>query len=193
MAEQVQWHLAGDYFENCNFTCVWLVNPSLSDAWYPARSRMVTHLSRDDSGTLQFEIHVDSMVPLQWKAEPYYSDIKNIAFSGLTDREGAWRTVVFTAGHRRFLILPNKDIELDDEKNGCGVIIRIGERRWEYLPAKSDDDAKQESEKLNVLKNEFAKLAASMGEESLSRLKEDLALFAAAQGDLSPRISSKNE
>lgn len=62
------------------FVCYWLRIDALGPEWRPDRARFVMHLT-DEGNTL--EIEVDMSHPQAWKREPYYSQFKAWAVSGV--------------------------------------------------------------------------------------------------------------
>jgi hypothetical protein len=89
-----------------SFNCGWLINPEFGDEWQPIRSKIVIRHVRDgDMSILVF--HVDAGSPLTWREEPYYSQLKRLARSGL--EHNGWVNIF--VGKRLIVILPNKDVD----------------------------------------------------------------------------------
>lgn len=75
------------------FNCLWLMNGSLKDYWFPARAKIVIAV-RSDPPSLAFI--VDPAYPRRWREQPYLADIKTLARAGI-DGTPHYRTVVMIA------------------------------------------------------------------------------------------------
>ena len=58
------------------FQCGYLLWPALGEHWLPARSKLVVAFKPDGR---EIVVHVDPGVPNAWRAEPYHSEIRNMA------------------------------------------------------------------------------------------------------------------
>ena len=75
--------------------CRWLLDDSLPDYWYPARSKIIIDVSPDPV-TMAFI--VDPAYPARWREEPYFTDIKKWAAEGIAS--GNWATCVLIKDDR---------------------------------------------------------------------------------------------
>jgi hypothetical protein len=114
-----------------NFACEWLINPELSDAWWPKRAKIVAWISTY-ANEISFKFDVDISTPDRWREAPYYADIKNIARSGLCGVRGLYFATYVRVGARSWQILPNKDVEIFADKP-ARVTFRTGEDEWEII------------------------------------------------------------
>ena len=100
-----------------HFYCQWLLDLSLDDLWYPARSKIVINLASNPDGSnagLVFE--VDPRRPDHWLQHPYVQRISNLAllYRGTTVRVGNhWYMLVprnthITLGSGVAKIIPGK-------------------------------------------------------------------------------------
>jgi len=64
------------------FACGWLMSSNVSDDWYPLRSHMVLSLA-PLNGILTCVAVVDRAHQNIWRQEPYYSQLKTMAYNGL--------------------------------------------------------------------------------------------------------------
>lgn len=86
--------------ERCReFLCQWLQDDRFGEHWFPAHSKILVD-TKLDSGKIFVCFVVDHDYPTRWREEPWFSDIKRVAVSGLTDRGGGWTTVVLIRGER---------------------------------------------------------------------------------------------
>lgn len=79
------------------FSCAWLINPSIPEDWYPLKSKMVL-AGLESTRTLQ--VHVDPQYKHRWREEPWHSAIIRLAAGG---KERGYRTIV-VCGDMRHLI-----------------------------------------------------------------------------------------
>jgi len=100
---------------------------------------------RLDYGLLAF--HVDPGFPNRWREEPWHSQIRRLAGEGLSKRR--WQTVI-KVGSRRWIILPNKDVEMEEDWQ-AGVPLPVGENEWEYLPFDSKEKAQEFAKRLGQM------------------------------------------
>jgi uncharacterized protein len=87
-----------------DFACLWLINSTVGDEWYPARSKIIIV-----EATSELRYFVDPRVPGRWRKEPYHSAIRANARRGLST--GEFFTYVYV-GSRRWVILPDEDVEI---------------------------------------------------------------------------------
>lgn len=87
------------------FGCQWLADGSFGDHWYPVCSRMVLRMlpnSQEGSSPLRLHVNVDTAYRGAWRAEPYWSDLR--------DRATRMQVIVYE-GDRMFAVYPDKAIE----------------------------------------------------------------------------------
>jgi hypothetical protein len=86
-----------------NFACHWLLNRAIGDAWKPSTCHMVIEAKQRSK-----VIHVDPDFAEAWRAEPYFSEIRAMAKTGLVN--GAMTLVI--ERFRTIVILPDEEIDL---------------------------------------------------------------------------------
>ena len=137
----------GDWCKHCNhgegcqiyeqrpaecraFHCGFLQLDSLSEDWRPSKCKIV--LAPYDTRLVAY---VDPGRPDAWKAEPYYSHLKQWAVQNLTrDKQ-----VVVYIGARAIVILPNKDVDLGDVAEDEFIIITGQGTELDAIKLKPDD------------------------------------------------------
>lgn len=86
-----------------DFHCQWLIDQRFGEAWYPLRSKIIIDHRLDGEKTYVYFV-VDPTVPGRWREEPWFSDIKSVARTGIEGRLGAhWITLVLV-GEERIVI-----------------------------------------------------------------------------------------
>ncbi len=105
-----------------DFSCLWLSEQSIDDIWNPLKSKMV--LVADHN---RVTAHVDPGWPGSWRNEPYYSDLKQMAWNAI-DAAGQ---VCVSVNNRIIVILPDKDIELGKFEPGDHIIVAETPHGWE--------------------------------------------------------------
>jgi hypothetical protein len=88
------------------FACLWLINPTWTDEWFPAKSKIVPDMRLHD-GVLQLRLFVDPQYRNRWREEPYASAIKELARKGLRSKD-RYETIV-TVGRETMRIIPKGD------------------------------------------------------------------------------------
>jgi hypothetical protein len=83
-----------------NFVCHWLVDSSLDDQWYPAKSHIVISVSSRPEENAAFIVEVDRDRPGRWLQQPYFEVISQLAIT--------FRGTTVRAGKRWFGIIPLK-------------------------------------------------------------------------------------
>jgi hypothetical protein len=96
------------------FHCGWLVSEGLSEAWFPANSKIV--LMYTENGITAV---VDAGRPDAWKIAPYYQQLKTWSVAFLQNN----RQVLVRIGNRTIAILPEEDADLGPMDPGGRVII----------------------------------------------------------------------
>lgn len=99
---------------------------------------MVLHAVQNIYGKppVLLKVLVDRDFPNAWQKEPYYSKIKHLALNGLKSNSYHLR-VIISGTKRELLILPDRDIE----DPPTGIVKRVSETRWEFVPTASDQEA----------------------------------------------------
>ena len=86
-----------------DFSCCWLVDPTMGPEWKPSVCKMVL-----DAKPRLLVVHADPAVTKPWRAEPYSSVLKRLAAQGLTQG-----TLVMVMERRRsIVILPDREVDL---------------------------------------------------------------------------------
>jgi hypothetical protein len=118
------------------YACMWLVNQAIPDYWAPLRSKMVLDFHHD--AEMRFpvlRVHVHPKHPNRWREEPYHSDIRRMAHSGLMGVSGVmgsskviYQTVIVdqVTGKYSHIVLPDKDVPF-----APGITPGITEDQWE--------------------------------------------------------------
>lgn len=126
------------------FGCLWLINDAVRDYWFPQKAKIVVHLDRNNKQTLPvLSFNVDKRFPNRWREEPYFTDIKEFAVSGLegSGLMGApgfrFQTYV-NVGEKKYLILPHREV---DTSGKPGMIMQTGRHSFEWFEAKSHEAA----------------------------------------------------
>jgi hypothetical protein len=96
------------------FFCNWLLIETLGPEWQPERSKIVLQSVALAGGHQGLSIHADPDFPENWRLPPYYSQIKAWAAKAAqhTMQTGPIYFVVAEIDLRKFLILPNRDLDL---------------------------------------------------------------------------------
>jgi hypothetical protein len=119
-----------------NFYCGYLTWPMVDDYWYPNKCKMVIV---SELGGTRIAVHVDPGRPGAWREEPYYSELKQMAYAAAQDMH----QVVVCIGNHAIVVLPDRDVDLgrvaDDERivtwekrSGTGTVL-------EAVKIKADD------------------------------------------------------
>ena len=87
------------------FQCGYIPSPALEEHWRPSRSKLIIAFKPDGKEVV---IHVDPDVPNAWRAEPYYSEIRNMAANG--PKMGA--TIFVQIGRRMIAVFPDREVDL---------------------------------------------------------------------------------
>jgi len=122
--------------ECSSFYCGFLTLGTLSEEWRPSKSKIVLV---DELEGKRMAVCVDPGQPDAWKAEPYYSQLKEWAVQAVPDMN----QVVVYIGHRAIVILPNEDVDLgvvgDDELIVTGYTHAPDGLKFRALKMKRDD------------------------------------------------------
>ncbi len=96
------------------FYCGYRQSTDISDAWFPARSRMV--LLAQGIGIV---CYVDTGYPDAWKVQPYYGDLKTWARRAVNTEHH----VIVNIGGRVITILPDSDVDLGFMQAGEKIVV----------------------------------------------------------------------
>ncbi len=120
-----------------DFNCDWRKNAQLNDDWRPDRAGFVINQA---AAHLPYEIIVDPGRPDAWRKEPYYSVLKSACLIAARNRTA----MMVLVGHRRWLMLPDKDVAIPAEHYGSdyrifrAAALQGGEWQVEFTaPAKA--------------------------------------------------------
>ena len=118
------------------FHCAYLTSPALSEAWRPAKSKLVV-VSEFDGRRLA--IHVDPDRPNAWREEPFHSQIRQW---GRTAAAQMMQVVVWVR-NRAIVILPDGEVDLgpmeDDDTIVLGEVPENGRVTLKAFRMKADD------------------------------------------------------
>jgi hypothetical protein len=110
--------------------------PALGEHWLPARSKLVVAFKPDSR---EIVVHVDPGVPSAWRAEPYYSEIRNMA----GHVAGKAYTIFVQIGRRMIAVFPEREVDLgvvaEDEMIAIQEVTGPGTRRRDAVKLKADD------------------------------------------------------
>jgi hypothetical protein len=110
-----------------DFGCGWLMSPAVAPEWYPLLSHMILALA-PFNGVLTCTVTVDPNFPWMWKEQPYYSQLKQMAYNGLHVKSADDILLVHVRLERRvWLLLPDEDIEIT---NGSYIIKAVANGQW---------------------------------------------------------------
>ena len=151
------------------FACMWLLDASWPEHWFPQRARMVIY-GTVQHGERTITINVDQRYPNRWREEPYYSDIRWLALSGLKQDDGDRFATRVVVGARSWLILPHREIELS--VGDCGVFVSVGPDKFEWIKTRSRADAKQLIAMREALAAEMRREAVPPDRQALCALIE---------------------
>jgi hypothetical protein len=87
------------------FSCGYLLWPALGEHWRPARSKLVVALKPEG---MEIIVHVDPGAPSAWRAEPYYTEIRDMA----RQAERSDYTLFVQIGRRMVAVLPDQEVDL---------------------------------------------------------------------------------
>lgn len=109
------------------YRCLYLMDPNLSEEWYPLRCHMVL---QSGSGREVMIVLVDPNRPDAWRRTPYFAMIRGYA-NALCPRGG---TVLVKVGAGIHVVLPDKIIDMglcaEDDAFTVDVSYASGTPRW---------------------------------------------------------------
>lgn len=88
-----------------DFNCLYVINETLGEHWFPARSKMIV-CSNPAVGRL--EVHVDDGRVNAWRSEPFYSEIKEWSRAAAQDNG----QILVCLPDRTIVVLPHADVDL---------------------------------------------------------------------------------
>ena len=97
-----------------DFYCGYRQSDDVSEAWFPAKSRML--LRAQGIGII---CYVDTGYPDAWKQQPYYRDLKRWAQRAVNTEHN----VLVNIGGRVIVILPDKDVDFGIMKPGEKIVV----------------------------------------------------------------------
>jgi hypothetical protein len=86
-----------------DFSCLWLTDAAMGPEWKPSVCKMVL-----DSKSNALVVHVDPSANQPWRAEPYFSVLKQLAVQG----QKARAIVLVIERKRNIAILPDREVDL---------------------------------------------------------------------------------
>jgi len=109
-----------------DFSCRWLVDPTMGPEWKPSICKMVL-----DAKPRLLVVHADPAVTKPWRAEPYNAVLKRLAAQGLTRG-----TLVMVMERRRsIVILPDREVDLGiispDARIALGRVMTPNGPQWQ--------------------------------------------------------------
>src|SRR5262245_32759379 len=84
------------------YACMWLMG-KLPEHWFPASAHMIVDMQVQEVETPFLRVLVDPDYPNQWREEPYYSQIKQLARRGATGELGTKFNGVIAVGNEPWL------------------------------------------------------------------------------------------
>ena len=119
-----------------SFYCEYLLSPAFGEHWFPARSKLVVAYKPDGGEII---VHVDPGVPNAWRAEPYHSEIRNMA----GHLAGTAHTIFVQIGRRVIAVFPDREVDLgivgEDERVAIYEETGPGTKRQNAVKLKADD------------------------------------------------------
>lgn len=88
------------------FSCNWLGQPNLDDAWRPDRCGFILHTRTD----AMLSVLVEPSKPDAWRRQPYYAQLRAWAQEAMDAGHGG--LVVVSIGPRMIVVLPHRDVDL---------------------------------------------------------------------------------
>jgi hypothetical protein len=126
------------------FSCRWLLNPGIGDAWLPTKCRMVVFTATDQNmGGVMLAVYVDPGSPNVWRGEPHHGQLVEWARAGL--RAGLFRVFVHVR-ERAYLVLPSRDVEITGKIIG---IVRRPDGDWDVRFFENAEEARLFRERTN--------------------------------------------
>lgn len=122
------------------FFCNWLLIDTLGPEWQPERSKIVLQSVAVAGGHQGLSVHADPDFPNNWRQPPYYPQIKAWAAKAQqnTKQIGPIYFVIAEVHHRKYLILPDHDVDLGDfeDRDEIQIERRLSNGRIEVFARK---------------------------------------------------------
>jgi hypothetical protein len=158
------------------WSCQWLIDSTIPEHWYPAKSKMVLQPPIEEPGILQ--VHVDPGAPARWRDEPWINDLRFLAKAGLEGWSGSqFSTMICINGKFRWVILPNKEVEW----TGPGIAMRALDG-WNWVSFPNDE--------ATLKMNDYLQEVAEWVQQATpaQRLEAIRGMEARAKGDLAQKL-----
>jgi hypothetical protein len=108
-----------------HFHCGWLIDGTLGPEWHPETAHIVIAYDQDGA---RFCAHADPLYPDAWRAEPYYSYLKNLAGVALP----LGKQVVGFVDKDMTMFLPDRDVHIGVPPPDTFIFIEdLGDGRWD--------------------------------------------------------------
>jgi hypothetical protein len=153
------------------FGCGWLLNGTIGDEWFPARSKIVIHYHRDGPYTICAFV-VDSAYPQRWREQPFYSGIKQAALAGLSQHGAGHFLTRVEIGARKIVVLPDQEVEVGSKPH---TIVQVGEQQWDALCFETPEQAAEVTSIANVMIERIAAYPEDQRDTMLFELNRKLA------------------
>jgi hypothetical protein len=131
------------------FFCNWLLIGTLGPEWQPERAKIVLQSVALAGGHQGLSVHADPDFPENWRLPPYYTKIKAWAAKAAqnTKQTGPIYFVVAEVDLRKFLILPDQDVDLGifQDKESIEIERQVRNGQTEITARKSISVANQSS------------------------------------------------
>lgn len=98
------------------FECGWLQTDDFGPEWKPTSSKMV--IAAEGEGN-RLTIYVDPSFPTNWRKEPYYSQLRNLAVQLIP----AGTQLLVRINDRGIALLPDKEIDLGRFRKDDHIVI----------------------------------------------------------------------
>ncbi|MGA8898981.1 YkgJ family cysteine cluster protein [Bradyrhizobium sp.] len=115
------------------FHCGWLQTADFGPEWRPTKSRMVIAAEGDGN---RISIYVDPSFPTNWRKEPYYSQLRDLAI----EMAQGQKQLLIRINSRAIAMLPDQEIDLGRCERDDQILVsrdnRTGEWGARLVPAK---------------------------------------------------------
>jgi hypothetical protein len=107
------------------FHCGWLQSSDFGPEWRPTTAKMV--LAAESDGN-RITLYVDPSFPTNWRKEPYYSQLQNLAVH-LAQQQ---MQLLVRVNDRVIVLLPNKEIDLGRCDRDDQILVSRNRRTGEW-------------------------------------------------------------
>ena len=152
------------------FACGWLLNANIDEAWWPALSKIVIQYHRNGPKIICSFV-VDANHPHRWREEPYFSQIRQAAMTGLSQTSAGHFIVHVEIGERKLLVLPTREV---DVSNKAHTIVQVGQWQWDVLCFETPEKAHEVISKANAAIDVIAVYPAEQQDPMLFQLNRML-------------------